>query len=147
MAAKVSLHKQDLWSLLRVARALLDDLQLDASDRQRVCEYLCGTEPPSGSADTAHAPSAWLDLHEWPGFSNIADATREIQDQKQEFAQRLRNRLASAGISQAALAHDLGISDSAVGQYLSGKHKPQARTLYRLAEVLGCRVEDLWPVS
>ena len=52
--------------------------------------------------------------------------------------QRLR-----AGYTQAHLAALLGVDQSNVSYWESGRHLPQAATLKDLALVLGCTMEDL----
>lgn len=47
------------------------------------------------------------------------------------------------GISQAEVARELGISDSAVCQWETGKTMPDARKLTQIAEIYGCSVSDL----
>lgn len=49
----------------------------------------------------------------------------------------------SIGISQRDLAEKVGVTDSAVCQYETGKRSPSIETLKKIAEVLGCSVDDL----
>lgn len=47
-------------------------------------------------------------------------------------------------ISQAELARRLGVSRAAVCFWESGKVLPEADTLYRLAQALGCTIDALF---
>lgn len=49
------------------------------------------------------------------------------------FPSRLRELREKKGISQATLAHDLGVSKSTIGLYETGDTLPDAKTLYDLA--------------
>lgn len=61
-----------------------------------------------------------------------------------ELQRRLRARMAATGHNQKSLAVAAGLNDTAVRDILKGRSRnPQYRTLYRLAEILGCQVADL----
>lgn len=47
------------------------------------------------------------------------------------------------GLSQEALALDMGVSQQSVAKWESGKSLPRASTLTHLAQVLGCSVDEL----
>lgn len=47
------------------------------------------------------------------------------------------------GLSQFELAELLGINQSAVAQWETGKTAPNFKRLKKLAEILGCSVDDL----
>jgi DNA-binding XRE family transcriptional regulator len=71
---------------------------------------------------------------------------RERMDQQEsQFAERLARLLAERQLTQADLARRLGVGQSAVSMLLTRKCRPQPRTLGKIAETLGVRVEDLWP--
>lgn len=75
----------------------------------------------------------------------IASAAAELASQKEEFGRLLTSRIKVSGMTQSALAEKLGVSQSCISQFASGRHKPQKDTLERLAEALDCAVSDLWP--
>lgn len=54
--------------------------------------------------------------------------------------QQIRKRV---GVSQKELADQLGVFQSAVSQWETGKAIPRGATLLRLAEILGCTVDEL----
>jgi prevent-host-death family protein len=94
----------------------------------------------------------WIDLENWPRPEALPfrpealrNAEEELRRRKHAFGEAMRKRVAEANLSVKTLAEKLGVTPSAVSQFLSGRHKPQLRTLHRLAGVLGCRVDDLWP--
>ena len=47
------------------------------------------------------------------------------------------------GLSQQALAQELGIDQSTVSLWESGKTKPRANLLPKVAKLLGCTVDEL----
>ena len=47
------------------------------------------------------------------------------------------------GITQQTIADSLGISVSAVSQWESGIAVPRTNRLVELADILGCKIEDL----
>ena len=48
-----------------------------------------------------------------------------------------------AGLSQAMLAREVGVSDAAVCQWETGKHQPRTSLLPSIAETLGCTIDEL----
>lgn len=59
------------------------------------------------------------------------------------FHLNLQNKLNALDISQVELAKMIGKNKSSVSQYLSGKNKPNARTLDKICEVLNCDKDEL----
>ncbi len=59
------------------------------------------------------------------------------------FGNRLYALRRSRGLSQAALAELLGVTNKAVSKWETGRAKPSTGTLRRLAELLGTGVEEL----
>lgn len=55
---------------------------------------------------------------------------------------RVRN-----GLSQADLASRLGVAQNSVSQWENGKRSPTLRKVAKIASVLGCPVEALFPVE
>lgn len=47
-------------------------------------------------------------------------------------------------MSQTELSEKIGVSQQAVANWESGKASPRADKLPKLAEVLGCKIEDLF---
>lgn len=57
---------------------------------------------------------------------------------------RLGHAIAESGVSKRALTKRIGSSaTSTVYRYLSGQKTPKPETVKKLADALGCRVEDL----
>lgn len=48
------------------------------------------------------------------------------------------------GLSQQELAEELGVSQSAVAMWETGKRKPRSGELPKLAQVLGCTIDELF---
>ena len=59
------------------------------------------------------------------------------------FGNRLYELRKKRGLSQAALAGLLGVTDKAVSKWETGRAKPATDTLRRLAELLGTGIEEL----
>ena len=56
---------------------------------------------------------------------------------------RLKEARVKAGLSQRAVAKELGITDAAVCLWETGKNLPRAALLPRLAALYNCTVDDL----
>lgn len=48
-----------------------------------------------------------------------------------------------AGLSQADVAENLGVSSAAVCQWETGRTVPDSRKLPRIAELFGCTIDEL----
>jgi DNA-binding XRE family transcriptional regulator len=72
------------------------------------------------------------------------EVRRRMDEEELEFAERLSRLMAEHQVTQAELARRIGVGQSAVSMLLSRKCRPQPRTLGKIAEALGVRVEDLW---
>jgi DNA-binding XRE family transcriptional regulator len=94
----------------------------------------------------AGAEQGGITLSEWvPMDGEVAAAYKAIEQKNRVFGDNLRSLMAGAGLNQEALAARLGVTQSCISQFASGRHKPQPETLRKLADALGCRTEDLWP--
>ncbi len=60
---------------------------------------------------------------------------------------RMKHLRSERGLTQAQLAHMLGVSPSAVGMYEQGRREPDAQTLTRLADILHCSTDELLGVE
>lgn len=63
----------------------------------------------------------------------------------QATGSKIKNIRLGLGIKQIDLAIKMGIEDSALRRIESGKTNPSLRTLYRIAEAMEIRVQDLLP--
>ena len=91
------------------------------------------------------AASESIGLDEWAGSdSKTESAIRRLAKQKNAFAQKLKRLMAERGLTQQQLARKLGVSQPTVSAILKGEHKPQPKTLKRLATAMDCSIEDLW---
>lgn len=59
------------------------------------------------------------------------------------FQIALKKLRESKGISQRKLAEELGLSQSTVGMWESGKNRPEYSNLIKLAEIFGVSVNEL----
>lgn len=63
------------------------------------------------------------------------------------FENRLKDMRAARGLSQAALADASGITRQAIHAIEAGRYLPTTAVALRLADALGCRVEDLFSLA
>ena len=64
-------------------------------------------------------------------------------DKRQIFKRELPKYMAKAGLKQIDLAKALGMSKSTVTCWVKGKAFPEIDTIQRIADVLGCKTDDL----
>lgn len=55
----------------------------------------------------------------------------------------IKKRRTALHLTQQKLGEQIGVSQSAVGMWESGVRIPQTKMLLKLAEALGCTVDDL----
>lgn len=68
----------------------------------------------------------------------------KIIKEVQEAPTRLREIREASGLSQEELAQIVGLSDTAIHLYETGKRVPMFRTAKKIARVLGVSVSELW---
>lgn len=66
-----------------------------------------------------------------------------MSELKEAIARALRVKRAEAGVSQEELAKRSGVSVDAIRSYERQMSLPLLETAYKLAEALGCTVNDL----
>ena len=59
------------------------------------------------------------------------------------MGEKLKAARIAAGLSQAQLAEAVGCLQKDISRYESGKHEPRALTLKKMAQALGCSMDDL----
>ena len=59
------------------------------------------------------------------------------------MGEKLKRARKAAGLSQADLAEKVGCRQKDISRWESGLHEPGALTLKKMAQVLGCSMEDL----
>lgn len=65
------------------------------------------------------------------------------EEWRQAFAKRLYRKMRIAGLTQDDLAWEADISTASVTKYMNGMATPTVYNLIRIANVLGCSVNDL----
>lgn len=70
---------------------------------------------------------------------------RQAQDIDAVVGSRVAARRSAMGLSQTALAVELGVSFQQVQKYEKGANRVSASRLYQVATVLGCSVADFFP--
>lgn len=60
-----------------------------------------------------------------------------------EFAKKLYVKMLKIGINQAELSYRTGISQGSIANYVNGRTVPNIYYAYKIAEVLGCTLNDL----
>jgi len=123
---------------------LLNDPNTDEDDRDMTLFTLADALFPN-----PHDGKLGLDLEEserlGAGYSEEMDtAVRELNQEEESFAVRLRDAMANRGINQEELAEKIGVGQPAISNMLKRHCRPQRRTILRLAEALGVTPQDLW---
>ena len=57
----------------------------------------------------------------------------------------IRERRLALNMTQLELAAITGINNSSISNYEDGKHYPNANNARKLADALGCTIDDLYP--
>lgn len=79
-------------------------------------------------------------------IKNRADvAERERAMQEAPHPNKLRGLLAVAGLTQREAAHEAGIPEGTLRHYVAGEQVIPRRDRVKLAQVIGCDVQDLAP--
>lgn len=65
------------------------------------------------------------------------------QECKNEFGLRLQRILYSKGMTQEDLASAVGISQTMVSHYISGRVNPSFTKVYKICRAIGCSMDDL----
>ena len=71
---------------------------------------------------------------------------RRTQDIDAAVGLRMAARRSALGLSQTALAEQLGVSFQQVQKYEKGANRVSASRLHQVATALGCSVADFFPV-
>ena len=74
------------------------------------------------------------------------DDIKELTDdqEKREFAYRLRNMMARQHVTQDVLAELIGVSQTMISHYITGRSLPNVLTVRKIAKVLDCSMDDLF---
>lgn len=72
-------------------------------------------------------------------------AVEEMDREEATFAERLRAAMEAKGLTQAQLAHAIGVGQPAISNLLNRQCRPQTRTVAKVAEALGMETDELWP--
>ena len=89
------------------------------------------------------------DLLEFNGSSDSLRIVTEPKaktndgDVRRNFAYNLLGRMAAAGHTQQTLSYDTGISQPTISNYIKALSTPSLTAALRIAEVLGCSLNDL----
>lgn len=75
-------------------------------------------------------------------YDNINELTEE--QEKREYAYRLRSLMGRAGVSQEELANRVNTYQSAISNYVSGKVAPNVIMARKIAKVLGYSIDDFF---
>lgn len=71
---------------------------------------------------------------------------RRTQDIDVAVGARMAARRSAMGLSQTAVAEQLGVSFQQVQKYEKGANRVSASRMHQIATVLGCSVADFFPV-
>lgn len=80
--------------------------------------------------------------HRYVFYDNVNQLTEE--QEKREFAYRLRSLMGRRGIGQEELAAMIGTSQTMISHYVSGKFMPNAIILRKIAKALNYSMDDFF---
>lgn len=137
-----SLELQERGELKEMLCEFLDTT--DADERREVAISIMELFLPARyfSVDDSRDVGEWIDSE-----SDDMSAAAALAKKKEMFASNVLRAMAQAGIDQSALAGRIGVSQPTASAMMSGKHKPQPKTLKKLAEALNVDVDELWPAQ
>jgi transcriptional regulator with XRE-family HTH domain len=120
----------------------------ELDDEQRFATGALLAEILFPNADSKGAPG--LDLVEAEAITSSIDPEAKdilarMDKEESFFADRLRELMEAAGLTQAELAAKVGIGQPAISMMLNRACRPQRKTVLRFAEALGVPPEQLWP--
>lgn len=77
--------------------------------------------------------------------SGLRHAHERMETEERAFAVNLARLLQQKQISQAELARRVGVRPSAISMMLARRCRPQRRTVEKIAQALGVKLQELWP--
>jgi transcriptional regulator with XRE-family HTH domain len=102
---------------------------------------LLGLHEPRDSVETKPLVQ-WINENE-----AVAWESARLAAKRTAFAENVRRLMAEHGLTQERLAERMGIQQPTLAELISGKYKPQPKTLRRLADVFGCSIDAIWPAE
>ena len=72
----------------------------------------------------------------------INDCNNNV-DWRRRFGRKLRNKMIQSGMTQEELSKRAGVSVTSLSSYMNGRALPSIYIAYRLAEELGCSLDEL----
>lgn len=79
-------------------------------------------------------------------ISWIRTGDEEVDEEirRKAFGRNLEKRIVFTGLSKGDIAEKLGITNAMLSRYLRGKSLPSVDKAYQLAQLVGCRVDELF---
>ncbi|MDH5681697.1 MAG: helix-turn-helix domain-containing protein, partial [Spirochaetota bacterium] len=126
-----------------------EELGMDGEDVESLLETAFGLvhdmETMGGSTVTESKNLFDLEKRLLKTDSEYRKASDKLDKEEEYFLRRYTELKAAKGIkTQEEMARLSGISQSYISVIESGKHRPQMRTLLKLAETFGVGVNELW---
>jgi hypothetical protein len=135
----------EVQEVVREMLEIIADPKVDNDDREMaLATFLEALYPAS------HNGTLGVDLEEVEGLQaehnpEIAKTVRDMDEEEQNFGDRVRAVLKEKNMKQEELAGDLGIGQPAISMLLTRGARPQRKTVENIARVLGVTPESLWP--
>jgi lambda repressor-like predicted transcriptional regulator len=77
-------------------------------------------------------------------LKNVQEVRAQMKDEEKSFSEKLGALMKTKKITQADLAAQIGVGQSAIANMLARECRPQQRTIQKLADALGVKPSDLW---
>lgn len=82
------------------------------------------------------------DMHKYIRYDDINELTEE--DERKEFAYRLRTMMKRNWTTQEELAKKVNITQAMISRYVTGEAIPNALTLNKISKALNCSMDDFF---
>lgn len=78
-------------------------------------------------------------------ITNLSKNPNDMNEKEfaREFGMRLNKLMIGKGVTQQELALSIGVNQGTISRYLNGKKLPSFYKIYKIAECLGCSVDEL----
>lgn len=135
------MNKRSYQSIFREFLCMCPYVRNEVVSWRKFDNYEIIVELEDGSAyryDSLNKTFKWA-----PSSKDFTRPPRNENEWKYRFSRRLYNKMISEGYSQDDISYETGISQGTISGYINGDVVPTVYKLQKIANVLGCTVNDL----